>query len=50
MRADDFAEVCEDPKLGVELYRRLAAHLARLVVRSGARRKTPPPGTLPPAG
>jgi serine/threonine protein phosphatase PrpC len=49
MRADDFAEVCEDPKLGAELYRRLAGHLARLVVRSGGRRKTPPPGTLPPA-
>jgi len=48
MRADDFAEVCEDPKLGNELYRRLAAHLARLVVRAGGRRKTPPPTTSPP--
>lgn len=30
LRADDFAEVCEaDPRLGAELYRRLAGHLAR---------------------
>ncbi len=30
VRADDFAEICGDPKLGSELYRRLAMHLARL--------------------
>jgi len=30
VRADDFAEICSDPKLGNELYRRLAMHLARL--------------------
>jgi PPM family protein phosphatase len=30
VRADDFAEICSDPKLGAELYRRLAMHLARL--------------------
>jgi len=30
VRADDFAEICSDPKLGSELYRRLAMHLARL--------------------
>ena len=29
VRADDFAELCSDPKLGCELYRRLAMHLAR---------------------
>jgi len=29
VRADDFAEICSDPKLGSELYRRLAMHLAR---------------------
>ena len=30
VRADDFAEICTDPKLASELYRRLAMHLARL--------------------
>jgi serine/threonine protein phosphatase PrpC len=30
VRADDFAEICSDPKLGTELYRRLAMHLARV--------------------
>lgn len=29
LRADDFAEVCSDPRLAMELYRRLAQHLAR---------------------
>jgi PPM family protein phosphatase len=30
VRADDFAEICTDPRLATELYRRLALHLARL--------------------
>jgi hypothetical protein len=30
VRADDFAEICADPRLASELYRRLALHLARL--------------------
>jgi serine/threonine protein phosphatase PrpC len=30
VRADDFAEICSDPRLASELYRRLALHLARL--------------------
>ena len=30
VRADDFAEICTDPRLAAELYRRLAMHLARL--------------------
>lgn len=32
VRADDFAEVCADPRLAAELYRRLAQHLARFSV------------------
>ena len=32
VRADDFAEICTDPRLATELYRRLAMHLARLGV------------------
>jgi hypothetical protein len=32
VRADDFAEICGDPRLATELYRRLALHLARLSV------------------
>jgi serine/threonine protein phosphatase PrpC len=32
VRADDFAEICSDPRLAAELYRRLALHLARLSV------------------
>ncbi len=32
VRADDFAEICSDPRLAGELYRRLALHLARLHV------------------
>jgi serine/threonine protein phosphatase PrpC len=32
VRADDFAEICSDPRLATELYRRLATHLARLGV------------------
>src|SRR6478735_1403521 len=34
VRADDFAEICSDPKLGSELYRRLAMHLARINAQS----------------
>jgi serine/threonine protein phosphatase PrpC len=33
LRADDFAEVCTDARLAAELYRRLAAHIARLGLR-----------------
>lgn len=33
LRADDFAEVCADPRLAAELYRRLAAHIARVALR-----------------
>lgn len=32
VRADDFSEICADPRLAGELYRRLALHLARLHV------------------
>ena len=31
--SDDFAEVCADPRLAAELYRRLAAHIARVALR-----------------
>ncbi|HEY3499168.1 MAG TPA: protein phosphatase 2C domain-containing protein [Polyangiaceae bacterium] len=34
VRADDFSEVCSDPRLAAELYRRLAAHIARVSLRS----------------
>jgi PPM family protein phosphatase len=48
VRADDFAEICSEPRYAAELYRRLAAHLARLAVKSGgALGGTPAPGTLP---
>jgi serine/threonine protein phosphatase PrpC len=30
VRADDFAEVCAEPRLAAQLYRRVAQHLARL--------------------
>jgi serine/threonine protein phosphatase PrpC len=33
VRSDDFAEVCADPRLAAELYRRLAAHIARVALR-----------------
>jgi hypothetical protein len=33
LRADDFAEVCSDPRLAAQLYRRLAQHVARLSAR-----------------
>lgn len=49
VRADDFAEICSEPRYAAELYRRLAAHLARLSVKSGgALGGTPAPGTLQP--
>jgi PPM family protein phosphatase len=35
VRADDFAEICSDPRLATELYRRLALHLARLAMSRG---------------
>jgi serine/threonine protein phosphatase PrpC len=34
VRADDFAEICADPRLAAELYRRLATHIARIAVRT----------------
>jgi serine/threonine protein phosphatase PrpC len=34
VRADDFAEVCSDPRLAAQLYRRLAQHMARLSSRA----------------
>jgi serine/threonine protein phosphatase PrpC len=53
VRADDFAEICSEPRYAAELYRRLAAHLARLAVKSGsapggtpALGGTPAPGTM----
>lgn len=50
VRADDFAEICSEPRLAAELYRRLAAHLGRLAVKVGAPAGgTPAPGTLTPA-
>jgi serine/threonine protein phosphatase PrpC len=33
VRADDFAEICSDARLAADLYRRLAAHIARLGLR-----------------
>ncbi len=33
VRADDFAEICNDARLAAELYRRLATHIARLAQR-----------------
>jgi len=37
VRADDFAEICTDPRLATELYRRLAMHLARLGANASRR-------------
>jgi PPM family protein phosphatase len=45
VRADDFAEICSEPRFAAELYRRLAAHLARLAVKSGGA-----PGGTPALG
>ena len=51
VRADDFAEICSEPRFAAELYRRLAAHLARLAVKSGAAPGgTPAPGAPPMGG
>ncbi|HEY6077932.1 MAG TPA: protein phosphatase 2C domain-containing protein [Polyangiaceae bacterium] len=48
VRADDFAEICSEPRFAAELYRRLAVHMARLAVKSGgAPGGTPPPGGTP---
>jgi serine/threonine protein phosphatase PrpC len=33
VRADDFSEICSDPRLAAELYRRIAQHLARFAAR-----------------
>ena len=49
VRADDFAEICSEPRFAAELYRRLAAHLARLAIKAGAPPGgTPAPGVLTP--
>lgn len=49
VRADDFAEICREPRFAAELYRRLAVHLARLAVKVGsAPGGTPMPGTSLP--
>jgi hypothetical protein len=50
VRADDFAEICSDPRLATELYRRLAMHLARLGANA-ARQASPTGGAAgaPPA-
>jgi hypothetical protein len=34
VRADDFTEICGDSRLAAELYRRLAAHIARVALRA----------------
>jgi hypothetical protein len=45
VRADDFAEICSEPRYAAELYRRLASHMARLAVKvGGAPGGTPAPG------
>lgn len=47
VRADDFAEICSEPRFAAELYRRLCAHLARLAVKvGGPPGGTPAPGTM----
>jgi PPM family protein phosphatase len=47
VRADDFAEICSEPRFASDLYRRLAAHLARLLVKvAGPPGGTPAPGAL----
>jgi PPM family protein phosphatase len=43
VRADDFAEICADPRLAAELYRRIALHLARVGSRGAAAPGAPPP-------
>lgn len=50
VRADDFAEICSEPRYAAELYRRLAAHLARLSAKTGgAPGGTPATGSRPGA-
>jgi PPM family protein phosphatase len=47
VRADDFAEICSEPRFAAELYKRLAAHMARLAVKGGGGLGgTPAPGAL----
>lgn len=47
VRADDFAEICSEPRFAAELYRRLAVHMARLAVKGGGGPGgTPAPGAL----
>jgi PPM family protein phosphatase len=47
VRADDFAEICSEPRYASELYRRLAAHMARLAIKAGGGPGgTPAPGAL----
>jgi hypothetical protein len=47
VRADDFAEICSEPRFAAELLRRLAAHLARLAVKAGVPAGgTPTPGAM----
>jgi len=47
VRADDFEEICSEPRFAAELYRRLAVHLARLAVKGGGGPGgTPAPGAL----
>jgi serine/threonine protein phosphatase PrpC len=41
VRGDDFAEISRDPRLGSELYRRLAMHLGRLAANANRRAETP---------
>jgi serine/threonine protein phosphatase PrpC len=47
VRADDFAQICSEPRFAAELYRRLAQHMARLAVKGGGGPGgTPAPGAL----
>jgi serine/threonine protein phosphatase PrpC len=47
VRADDFAEICSEPRFAAELYRRLAFHMARLAIKGGGGPGgTPAPGAL----
>jgi len=41
VRGDDFAEISRDPRLGSELYRRLAMHLGRLAANANRRAEPP---------
>lgn len=47
VRADDFAEICSEPRFAAELYKRLARHMARLAIKGGGSPGgTPAPGAL----